>query len=43
MKKSFTAIHLCGKAHFTLMFLKKDRQDSKKTQLLRKNISKQFL
>lgn len=23
MKKSFTAIHLCGKAFFTLMFLKK--------------------
>ena len=22
MKKSFTAIHLCGKAFFTLMFLK---------------------
>ena len=22
--------HLCGKAFFTLMFLKKDRQDSKK-------------
>ena len=30
MKKSFTAIHLGGKAFFTLMFLKKDRQDSKK-------------
>lgn len=29
MIKSFTAIHLCGKAFFTLMFLKKDRQDSK--------------
>lgn len=28
---SFTAIHLCGKAHFTLMFLKTDRQDNKKT------------
>ena len=30
MKKSFTAIHLCGKSFFTHMFLKKDRQDSKK-------------
>lgn len=30
MKKSFTAIHLCGKAFFTLMFLKTDRQDNKK-------------
>ena len=30
MKKSFTAIYLCGKAYCTLLFLKKDRQDSKK-------------
>lgn len=36
MKKSFTAIHLCGKAFFTLMFLKKDRQDSKNVTIEKK-------
>lgn len=35
MKKSFTAIHLCGKAFLHLCF-EKDRQDSKNVTIEKK-------